>query len=88
MVFQAEDGPGGGSTWAGEDHADGNQTKPGSVFVYVKTDNIDAIRAQVIALGARALAPRKELLGTNGLAIFRDPAGNEIGCSAAVNGQG
>ena len=86
-MFQAEDGPGGGFTRTGENHADGEQTKPGDVIVYVSTDDIDSTLAQVEALGGKTLAPKMEIPGTGWLALFSDPAGNKIGLYTAMEGQ-
>ena len=87
-MFQPEDGPSGGFTRTGEDHADGAQTKPGDVMVYVSTDDIEATLAQVEALGGKTLAPKMELPGTGWLAIFSDPAGNKIGLYTVMDQQG
>jgi predicted enzyme related to lactoylglutathione lyase len=45
VSFQAAGGPGGGFTRVGE------QVRPGTIFVYIQTDDIEASLADIESLG-------------------------------------
>ncbi len=87
-MFQAEGGPDGGFTKVGTPGADGRQTQPGDVLVYVSTDDIDATLARAEALGGKTVVPKMEIPGAGWLAIFTDPTGNRIGLYTSLHQPG
>ncbi len=68
------EGMGGGFTTAGAPI-----TNPAATF-YIKVENIPAKLEEVIAHGGVVIREKTEIGGDNGFyALFRDPAGNNIG---------
>lgn len=52
---------------------------PGTVVVYVDTDDIDASLAKAERLGGKIVTPKTEIPGMGWFGIFNDPTGNPIG---------
>jgi predicted enzyme related to lactoylglutathione lyase len=52
---------------------------PGTVMVYIGTDDIDASLAKAESLGAKILTPKTEIPNTGWFGFFSDPTGNMIG---------
>lgn len=74
VMFDAEPGPGGGLL-----KVDDEMCKPGDIFLYVATDDIEASLAKAESLGGKTLVPKSEIPNTGWFAIFADPTGNRIG---------
>ena len=73
VMFRAGDGPGGGFP-----KADGQMASPGSVLVYVGTDDIEASLSQATSLGGSTVVPKTEIPGMGYFAVFTDPTGNRV----------
>lgn len=73
VMYESEDGPGGGFSAVGEN------TKAGSVVVYISTDDIEASLSTVEAAGGKTIMPKTEIPMTGWFALFSDPAGNTVG---------
>ncbi len=82
VTFDAEGGPGGGFNPIGE------QVKPGDVFVYVATGDIEATLAKAESLGGKTITPKTEIPGVGWFALFSDPTGNTVGLFAGLEAQG
>ena len=57
----------------------GSDTMPNFIRVYVEVDTIDEHLKKITAAGGEVVYPRTVIPGVVAYAIFRDPAGNEIG---------
>lgn len=79
-MFQAEGGPGGGFAQVGEN------TRPGSVTIYIGTDDIDATLAKVEASGGKTVMPKSPIPGVGSMAVFTDPTGNAVGLFSEQQG--
>lgn len=78
VTFQAAGGPGGGFTRVGE------QVRPGAVFVYIQTDDIEASLAKIADLGGKVVQPKTEIPGVGWFAYFQDPGGNVVALFTAL----
>lgn len=81
VMFEPEQGPGGGMPRVGE------MMQPGSVLVHVSTDDIEASLAKAEKLGGKRVVPETEIPGFGWFAIFSDPTGNMVGLYKAMNPQ-
>ena len=79
-MFEAEGGPGGGFP-----KVDGQMVTPGSVMVYIGTDDIEASLAKAESLGGSTVVPKTEIPGQGWFAIFSDPTGNRLALYTAAN---
>ena len=79
-MFDAEGGPGGGFP-----KVDGQIVTPGSVMVYVGTDDIEASLARAESLGGSTVVPKTEIPGQGWFAIFSDPIGNRLALYTNAN---
>jgi predicted enzyme related to lactoylglutathione lyase len=52
---------------------------PGTVMVYIGTDDIDASLTKAESLGAKIITPKTEIPNTGWFGFFSDPTGNMIG---------
>lgn len=59
---------------------------PGTVLVYVHTDDIEATLAQVESLGGQILQPKSEIQGVGWFARFKDPTGNIVALLTSLEG--
>jgi hypothetical protein len=73
MTWDAPPGPGGGFA-----PVDGKDYKPGTVLIYINTEDIDATLAQIEAHGGKTIAPKGEIPTVGWYAIFEDPTGNRV----------
>lgn len=64
--------PGGGFNPIGE------ETPPGSVMVYIGSEDIDADLARIEARGGKIIAMKREIPGTGWFGIFEDPGGTQV----------
>jgi predicted enzyme related to lactoylglutathione lyase len=78
VMFAAEGGPGGGFVEPSAATADNPEYKPGSLLVYIGTDDIDATLAQVEAHGGKTLMAKREIPHVGWFAVFADPTGNQV----------
>ncbi len=78
-TFEAPPGPGGGFA-----PVDGQMYKPGTVLVYIDTDDIDATLKQIEAHGGKTIAPKSEIPNMGWFGIFADPTGNLVGLFTAM----
>lgn len=78
VMFDGGEGPGGGFPKAGED------LQPGTVMVYISTDDVDASLLKAESLGAKILTPKTEIPMTGWFGIFADPMGNAVGVYQAL----
>ncbi len=83
VTFEAPPGPGGGFN-----PVDGQMTKPGDVFVYIQTDDIEATLAKAQSLGGKILVPKTEIPNIGWFGFFTDPTGNRVGLFTGMGGQG
>jgi predicted enzyme related to lactoylglutathione lyase len=74
-MFDTQAGVGGGFTTVGGESG----AKPGDVWVYVDTDDIDASLAKAESLGGTTIMPKTEIPGQGWFAFFNDPTGNRVG---------
>lgn len=79
-MFQAEGGPGGGFAQVGEN------TRAGTVTVYIGTDDINATLAKIEATGGTTVMPKSPIPGVGSMAIFTDPTGNAVGLFSEERG--
>jgi predicted enzyme related to lactoylglutathione lyase len=79
-TFETGEGPGGGFSPV----MDGNP--PGTVLVYVGTDDIPATLEKAVSLGGSVVVPETPIPGMGTFAVFRDPTGNQIGLYRGTNG--
>ena len=80
VAFQPESGPGGGfNPLADESSGQKVLIKPGDVFIYVDTEDIDQTLEKAVALGGQVLIGRTEISGAGWFAVFIDPTGNRMG---------
>lgn len=79
-MFEPEDGPGGGFP-----KVDGEGVTPGSVLVYVGTDDIEASLAKAESLGGSTVVPKTEIPGMGWFAVFSDPTGNRLALYTSAN---
>ena len=79
-VFEAEGGPGGGFP-----KVNGQDVTPGSVLVYVGTDDIEASLAKAESLGGSTIVPKTEIPGQGWFAVFSDPTGNRLALYTPAN---
>jgi len=77
-TFEAEGGPGGGFSPIMDTNP------PGTVTVYVQTDNIDADLEKINRLGGETIVRKTEIPGMGWFAIFSDPTGNKLGLYTAT----
>ncbi len=77
-TFAAEPGPGGGFNPV----TDSNP--PGTVLVYVGTDDIEASLSKAESLGAKVLRSKTEIPQMGWFAIFQDPDGNSVALYKAM----
>ena len=80
--FTPDATPGGGFNPVGEGGP--WPVKPGDVFLYISTDDIDATLAKAESLGAETITPRTEIPGIGWWGMFSDPTGNKIGLYTAT----
>ncbi len=78
-MFEADGGPGGGFP-----KVDGQGVTPGSVLVYVGTDDIEASLAKAESLGGSTVVPKTEIPGMGWFAVFSDPTGNRLALYTAA----
>jgi len=71
-MWDPHEGPGGGFT-----HVDEN-SEPGSVLIYVNSEDIEADLKKATDLGATILQEKMEIPQTGWFGIFRDLTGNSI----------
>lgn len=71
-TFEAEGGVGGGWNPVSDDYP------PGTVLVYIHSDDIDADLKKVEASGGKTLVPKSEIPSVGWFAIFTDPTGNKL----------
>ncbi len=55
------------------------RTDPAQKVIYVGVPDINATLAEIVAQGGKVVAPRFEVPGVVVLALFTDPAGNDMG---------
>lgn len=67
------EGPGGGF------NPTGTNTTPGTVTVYVGTDDIEATLNRIEELGGSTVYPKTEIPNMGWFAMFKDPTGNVLG---------
>ncbi len=77
-TFASGEGQGGGFNKVGSTEG-GFEVAPGQVLVYVNTDDIDGDLAKAEQLGGSVVSPKQEIPGIGWYAVFRDPAGNQVG---------
>ena len=77
-TFEADSGLGGGFSPIGP------HNPPGSVIVYVDTDDIIASLDKAVRLGGKVMVPQTEIPGMGWFAIFSDPTGNQLGLFKAL----
>ncbi len=77
-MFQAEGGPGGGFTRAGEGVGPMTSTV-GEPLVYLASQDIEADLRRVQAHGGQTVMPKSEIPNIGWWAVFRDPSGNKVG---------
>ena len=75
--FRPDAQPGGGFNPVGEGGL--WPVKPGDVFIYISTDDIDATLAKAESLGAKTVNSKTEIPGMGWWGMFTDPTGNKIG---------
>ena len=75
-MFRPDAQPGGGFNPVGEGGP--WPVKPGDVFLYISTDDIDATLAKVESLGGRVLMSKTEIPNIGWFGIFTDPTGNQM----------
>lgn len=56
-----------------------NQPAQGGVTAYWGVDDIDAVHARLLSIGAKSLDPLKDVGGDIKVAVLGDPYGNAIG---------
>lgn len=71
--FETGEGVGGGLNPVQENYP------PGTVLVYVGTEDIDATLARVERLGGKVLVPKTEIPGIGWFGIFSDLSENQVG---------
>ncbi len=71
-TFEAEGGPGGGFNPINETNP------PGTIMVYIDTDDIEASLAKAVSLGGKVLRKKQEIPEMGWFAIFQDPDGNAV----------
>lgn len=69
---------GGEGTHGGFPQIDPVVGNPGSVLIYVSTDDVDASLASAVNLGATVVRDKTPIPGVGEFAIFSDPSGNPI----------
>src|SRR5262245_53619908 len=72
-TFQADGGPGRGSNPVGAHGA-----QPGSIMVYVSTDDIEATLKRAEALGGTTIMPKTEIPNVGWFGIVADTTGNKV----------
>ena len=73
VMFDGGEGTQGGFPLIGENNPEG------SVILYISTDDIEGMLAQVKELGGEIIRPRTEIPMTGWFALFKDPSGNLLG---------
>lgn len=79
-MFDAVGGPGGGFNPLGE-----VASKPGDVFVYIQTEDIEETLAKIESLGGKTVQSKTEIPGMGWFAFFTDPTGNRVGLYTGMN---
>jgi uncharacterized protein len=78
--FTPEEGVGGGFNKVGDGSDNGGlPVRPGDVFLYVSTDDIEGSLAKAESLGGTVIKPKSEIPGMGWYGIFADPTGNRVG---------
>ncbi len=72
-TFTAEGGPGGGFNPVVP------ANPPGTVVVYIQTDDIEGDLAKAVKLGGKILSKKMEIPGEGWFGLFADPTGNKMG---------
>ena len=82
VQFKSESGPGGGFV----EPREGTPVpyKPDRLLVYLATDDIDVILAQVEAHGGKTILPKTEIPHVGWWAVFTDPTGNHLALFTAA----
>jgi predicted enzyme related to lactoylglutathione lyase len=80
ISFDQGEGPGGGFY-----RIDDEMIQHGDVFVYIQMADIEATLAMVAARDGETLVPKTEIPHFGWYALFRDPAGNEVGLYTSGN---
>lgn len=60
---------------------------PGQIAFYVESDDLQADLDKAVSLGGRVTQEVIEIPGTVKLAMFADPAGNQVGLSGSAGGE-
>ena len=72
-TFETSDNAGGGFNPVSDTNP------PGTVVVYIGTDDIDNNLAKVESLGGKTIQPKTEIPETGWFGLFSDPTGNVVG---------
>ena len=76
-VFSTEENRGGGFNAIGD--AGGMDVKPGTVVIYVHSEDIEADLSRAEQLGAQVIMPKMDIGEFGWIGVFRDPTGNLVG---------
>ena len=79
-MFETGEGLGGGLTPVSDSYP------PGTVVVYIDTEDIEATLAQVESLGGKVMATKTEIPGMGWFGLFTDPSGNLVGLFTTLPG--
>lgn len=54
------------------------QAKPGEIYVYIQSDDVDADAARITAAGGKIVQERMDIPNMGSLIVFEDPTGNKL----------
>ena len=78
-MWDPHEGPGGGFSQVDEN------VKPGDIYIYVNSDDIEADLKKAESLGGKIVFPKSEIPNTGWYGMFKDPTGNIIALYTSMN---
>lgn len=54
------------------------RAKPGEIYVYIQSEDVDADLARIKAAGGKIVEGRMEIPNMGAMAVFEDPTGNKL----------
>ena len=78
-MWDAGDGSAGGFNELGD------EVKPGDIWIYVNSDDIEADLRKAVKLGGTIVREKSEIPQTGWYGMFKDPTGNTIALYTSMN---